>query len=196
MATAIAPAITAFEFHDNRVRVEIVDGVEFFVAVDVAAILGYKNARQAVRSHVSKQDRKGVQVLDTPGGRQTLLGVNESGLYALIMGSKKPEARIFKQWVTSEVLPALRKTGHYEVGSRFPALPRQIAAALRGRGRAKAHQLNRVLAHRDGTFSIRIGRYWMRRIPSLGNDLPASHALREGLALGAFRFSQALNKFQ
>jgi hypothetical protein len=128
--------------------------------------------------------------MDTPGGSQTLLAVNESGLYALILGSTKPEARRFKDWVTGEVLPAIRKTGRYELGDATPLLT-QITAMLRGRGPAKEWQLNKIVAHRDGRFSIRIGKHWVRRITSLDvGDLPRSHSLRQGVALGAFHSGQ------
>jgi prophage antirepressor-like protein len=166
------------------------DGTEYFVAKDLAPILGYRHAREAVRTRVDKRDRITVRNPDatSAGGNPSVLAVNESGLWALVLGSRKPEARTFKYWVTNEVLPTLRKTGHYEIGSRIPALLSQIAEQLRGRGVAKARQLNRVVAHHDGTFSVRVGKRWTRRIPTLDvGGIPQSHALREGLALAALR---------
>ena len=88
------------------------DGEPWFVGKDVAVALGYSNTRKAVLVHVDAED-KGVTKWDTPGGTQQMTIINESGLYSLIFGSKLEKAKRFKRWVTSEVLPALRKTGSY-----------------------------------------------------------------------------------
>ena len=85
----------------------------YFVGKDVAIALGYTNPQKAVRDHVEEDDR-GMNEMDTPSGRQNLAIINESGLYALIFGSKLESAKRFKHWVTSEVLPAIRKTGSYQ----------------------------------------------------------------------------------
>lgn len=79
---------------------------------DVAEALGYTNPAKAIRNHVSDED-KGVNEMDTPGGKQQLIIINESGLYSLILGSKLEKAKEFKHWVTAEVLPTIRKTGGY-----------------------------------------------------------------------------------
>lgn len=88
----------------------------FFVAKDVAEILGYSNSRKAIIDHVDEED-KGVTKCDTLGGVQELSVINESGLYSLVLSSKLPNAKRFKRWVTSEVLPAIRKTGGYIGGA-------------------------------------------------------------------------------
>jgi len=100
-----------FESHALRVQVDEV-GQPWFNASDACAALELGNPRQALDSHVDSED---VQKLDTltPGGRQRQNHVNESGLYALILGSTKDAAKRFKRWVTSEVLPSIRKTGAY-----------------------------------------------------------------------------------
>ncbi len=85
-------------------------GEPWFVARDVAVALGYRNTADAVRDHVEPEDKQSVS-LGLPGKAPIL--VNESGLYSLIMGSKLPEAKAFKKWVTGEVLPAIRKHGMY-----------------------------------------------------------------------------------
>jgi len=87
-------------------------GETFFVGKDVAEALGYKNTRDALNKHVDFED-KGVAKCDTLGGEQNLVLINESGLYSLVLSSKLPQAREFKHWVTSEVLPQIRKTGGY-----------------------------------------------------------------------------------
>lgn len=104
--------IINFQFENADFPVAEKDGQLWFQAAQVTQILGFKNSRQALASHVDKED---VQKLDTltDGGKQKVSHVNESGLYALIFGSTKPEAKVFKRWVTSEVLPAIRKTGSY-----------------------------------------------------------------------------------
>lgn len=84
----------------------------WFVGKDVAEILGYNNSRKALIDHVDEED-KGVTKCDTLGGMQNLTIINESGLYSLIISSKLPQAKAFKRWVTSEVLPAIRKDGSY-----------------------------------------------------------------------------------
>ena len=86
----------------------------WFVGKDVADILGYTNSRKAISDHVDDED-KGVTKCDTLGGKQDLTIINESGLYSLILSSKLPAAKKFKRWVTSEVLPAIRKTGSYQI---------------------------------------------------------------------------------
>lgn len=96
----------------GAVRTIVKDGEPWFVGKDVAEILGYKETAKAIRTHICAED-KGVSVLDTPGGQQKITLINESGLYSLILGSKLPKAKTFKRWVTSEVLPTIRKTGGY-----------------------------------------------------------------------------------
>ena len=96
----------------GKVRTIVKDGEPYFVGKDVAEILGYTNSRKAIGDHVDEED-KGVTKCDTLGGVQELTIINESGLYSLILSSKLPAAKKFKRWVTSEVLPSIRKTGSY-----------------------------------------------------------------------------------
>lgn len=96
----------------GRLRTLEIDGDPWFVGRDVAAALGYREIAKAVREKVDIED-KGVSEMDTPGGKQQITIINESGLYSLIMSSKLPSAKQFKRWVTSEVLPSIRKTGGY-----------------------------------------------------------------------------------
>lgn len=101
-----------FNFEGNEVRTLKIDDEPYFVGKDVAKILRYSRTADAIRSHVDPED-KGVGEIQTPGGRQKLQIINESGLYSLILSSKMPNAKRFKRWVTSEVLPAIRKHGAY-----------------------------------------------------------------------------------
>lgn len=89
------------------------DGEPMFVAKDICTALGLGNSRQALSR--LDEDEKGVISNDTPGGKQQMQAVNEAGLYVLVLGSKKPEAKAFKRWVTHEVLPAIRRDGGYMV---------------------------------------------------------------------------------
>lgn len=93
-----------FYFLGQDVRTVIINNEPYFVGKDVAKILGYTHHRQALKNHVDEDD-KGVSKCDTPGGKQDLVIINESGLYSLILSSKLPQAKEFKHWVTSEVLP-------------------------------------------------------------------------------------------
>lgn len=96
----------------GEIRTLIMDNEPWFVGRDVAEILGYSNSRDALAKRVDEED-KGVAKCDTLGGRQDLTIINESGLYSLILSSKLPNAKKFKHWVTSEVLPSIRKNGIY-----------------------------------------------------------------------------------
>ena len=96
----------------GEIRTCQVNNQIMFVGKDVATALGYSNTRDALNKHVDSED-KGVANCDTLGGIQKLTVINESGLYALILSSKLPQAKAFKRWVTSEVLPQIRQTGGY-----------------------------------------------------------------------------------
>lgn len=91
-----------------------IEGEPWFVGKDVAAALGYSDTAQAIRKHIDDED-KGVVESTTPGGKQNITIINESGLYSLMLKSKLPGAKKFKRWVTSEVLPSIRKTGAYSM---------------------------------------------------------------------------------
>ena len=96
----------------GQVRSVEVEGEPYFVAKDIAIALGYSNPRKAIIDHVEEED-KGVTKCDTLGGAQEITIINESGLYSLILSSKLPSAKEFKRWITSDVLPKIRKTGGY-----------------------------------------------------------------------------------
>lgn len=98
----------------GKVRVLSIDNEPWFVGKDVAEVLGYSNTRDAISKHVDEED-KGVAKCDTPSGAQQMTIINESGMYSLILSSKLSNAKKFKRWVTSEVLPAIRKTGSYNL---------------------------------------------------------------------------------
>lgn len=99
----------------GSVRTLVINNEPWFVGKDVAEVLGYAKARNAIAQHVDEDDALKQGITDSLGRRQETTFINESGLYALIFGSKLESAQKFKRWVTSEVLPALRKTGQYQV---------------------------------------------------------------------------------
>ena len=113
-------ALQIFGFNDKTVRVIMRDGEPWWIAKDVADILGFRDAFNAVR--LLDEDEKDTQKVSTLGGEQTMTVINESGVYALIFRSSKPEAKRFRKWVTSEVLPEIRRTGLYVANKTIAAL--------------------------------------------------------------------------
>ncbi|MFP5203212.1 MULTISPECIES: BRO family protein [Bacillus] len=100
-----------FNYQDQEIRTVIQDGQPWFVAKDLCEVLEIKNNRDALSR--LDEDEKGVVLTDTLGGAQELAAVNEPGLYALILSSRKPEAKQFKRWITHDVIPTIRQTGQY-----------------------------------------------------------------------------------
>ena len=98
----------------GQIRTCTVEGETFFVGKDVASALGYGNSREALRKHVDEEDKQASRFV-TGGQQYNMTVINESGLYSLILSSKLDSARRFKRWVTSEVLPQIRKNGRYEL---------------------------------------------------------------------------------
>ena len=130
-------ALTTFSFENLPVRTFGTADAPLFIALDVCNALGYKRARDAVAQHVDPEDLIKVEI-DTAGGKQTVNCVNESGLYALIFGSKLESAKRFKRWVTSEVLPAIRKNGHYEVATASNTLSSEEQYEIRKAVKSRA----------------------------------------------------------
>lgn len=117
--------VTVFNFNQSQVRTVIKDGEPWFVAKDICDILSLDNVGQAL---VRIPDyHKGVSLTDTLGGKQRISVISESGLYRLVLRSDKPQAEPFIEWVTSEVLPAIRKTGKYESSSISQPIPIEFA---------------------------------------------------------------------
>lgn len=113
----------------GKVRTVAIGGEPWLVGKDVARSLGYTNPRKALADHVDDED-KGVTKCDTPGGMQELTIINESGVYSLIFSSKLPKAKEFKHWVTSEVLPSIRKHGGYIAGQESMSDEELLSRAL------------------------------------------------------------------
>lgn len=122
-------ALAVFKFETNEVRTVIKGGEPWFVASDVCAALAYAHVPHALR--VLDDDEKGTHKASTLGGEQSLAVINESGLYSLILKSRKAEAKRFKKWVTSEVLPSIRKTGKYDVRTASGPLTKEMRQAIK-----------------------------------------------------------------
>lgn len=119
LVTGTSAQITPFLFETHTVRVVMRDGEPWFVARDVCDALGYEHVPHAMR--MLDDDEKGIHILDTLGGQQKASIVSESGLFTLVLRSRKPEARKFFKWVTGKVLPSIRKTGGYGPAPAAPA---------------------------------------------------------------------------
>lgn len=145
----------------GQVRTLVINGEPWFVGKDVAEILGYSNTRKALADHVDEED-KGVTKCDTLGGVQDLTVINESGLYSLILSSKMPNAKKFKHWVTSEVLPAIRKHGIYATDNVIdnilnnPDFGIQLLTKLKEErtARVEAERRNAILMHVNKTYTV------------------------------------------
>lgn len=107
--------VQLFNFENHEVRSLLINSEPWFVGKDVADVLGYAKPLNAITQHVDKDDSLKQGLTDSLGRQQKTIFINESGLYSLILSSKLPSAKKFKRWVTSEVLPVLRKTGQYQV---------------------------------------------------------------------------------
>jgi prophage antirepressor-like protein len=108
------PNLSVFDFHNHSVRTTVINDSLWFIANDIATALGYTNSREAIRKHVDSDDKADVTIRDGSQSRK-VNALNESGMYSLVLRSRKPEAKAFKRWVTFEVLPSIRKTGSYKL---------------------------------------------------------------------------------
>ena len=122
--------LTVFENHEfGAIRTVELEGEPWLVGKDVAAALGYSNTRDALDRHVDPEDKNTVVNPDGNRGNPNMTIINESGLYSLVLSSKLPTARKFRRWVTSEVLPSIRKTGGYNLPKDYPSALRALADA-------------------------------------------------------------------
>lgn len=156
-------AIATFKFQSNQLRtIKGADGEPWFVLADVCAVLGIGNSSDVSRR--LDDDEKGVDKIDTLGGSQEVTVISESGLYAVILRSNKPEAKPFRRWVTGEVLPAIRKTGAYhapnadlsaivaaEVARQLSAMAGQQKPLLSSREAQEASVIQYLMKHGEVT---------------------------------------------
>ena len=116
-------ALTIFNFENTPVQTIVENNEIFFRATQLAELLQYKNPHDALRKHVDSDDLAKREIVNTINKRAQVLFVNESGMYSLVLSSKLEQAKKVKRWVTSEVLPAIRKTGKYQLQPQHLALP-------------------------------------------------------------------------
>lgn len=136
--------IQIFKYENNDVRTVEMNGEPWFVGKDVASVLGCKDTVNALKTHVDEDEKTGWQITTQFGVKETTI-INESGLYSLILSSKLPTAKQFKRWVTSEVLPSIRKNGGYIAGQEQMTPEELMAKALL--------VANKTLAERDARIS-------------------------------------------
>lgn len=150
--------LAIFKFESAQVRTLGTVENPLFVAVDIASVLGYKNTTTAIQDNVYPEDVSKQEITDSMGRKQTVNCVNESGLYALIFGSKLENAKRFKRWVTNEVLPAIRKQGHYEcpIATITPSQQLQLREEVARRAKA-------VSAHYQTVYRALYARFQVPR---------------------------------
>ena len=143
-----------FNFEGNEVRTLKIDEEPLFVGKDVAEILGYSNPRKALKDHVDEEDKKdGVTIRDSIGRDQQPTLITESGLYSLIFSSKMPKAKKFKHWVTSEVLPAIRKNGAYQL-PQTPEEQLQLTMKVTNRLVGRVDKVEKDIKHIKDTAEV------------------------------------------
>lgn len=151
--------IQVFNYDDNNMRTIIRDGEPWFIAKDACEILELGDTSRACAR--LDEDEKGMNSILTPGGTQEMIIVNEPGLYSLILGSRKPEAKAFKRWVTHELLPSVRKHGAYATDDTIekilndPDFGIQLLTTLKEERarRVKAEKTNAILMHIKKTYT-------------------------------------------
>lgn len=127
----------------GRIRTIAINGEPWFVGKDVAERLGYSKPRNAIAAHVDEEDKKGAPIQGDLGGEQEMTIINESGLYSLVLSSKLPQAKAFKRWITSEVIPSIRKRGMYATAETAEQMLQNPDVMIRALQELKAERQKR-----------------------------------------------------
>lgn len=166
------------------------NGEIFFVGKEVAKALGHRNLQRAIRDHVDEED-KGVTEMVTPGGLQKTVIINESGFYSLVLSSKLPQAKQFKRWVTSEVLPAIRRTGAYAAPN--PAVTDSTEHLLAELRDSRTQDADKLLRRQVTAFNKRLKEYTSDGRYFLGTGYGPASREQSGIVLApGLTFEQSL----
>lgn len=174
--TVLVPTTFAHEIF-GTIRALMLDGTPWFIGKGVCDALGYANSRDALAAHL-EDDEKGVAICATPGGRQSQTVISESGLYALILRSNKPEARPFRKWLTSSVLPSIRQHGGYLTGQEglSPALVATLHKTIKENALPALRYYDKLTEHDHwkSQTRCRASAEWAIQETALKFDLPVS----------------------
>lgn len=187
----------------GQIRTINKNGEPWFVGKDVAVALGYKDTVNALKAHVDDEDKGGWQIT-TPYGTQEMTIINESGLYSLVMSSKLPTAKQFKRWVTSEVLPSIRKTGQYKTPQKAMSDYQSMMAATRRKNAdiREALILERMANQYEGTYKqvlhahatkVLTGEFLLP-LPKLEQKTFSAEEIGEKLGISAHKVGQLANR--
>ena len=177
-----------FEYNGNQVRTIIKDGHPWFVAKDVCDVLEINHHRDAVSR--LDDDERGSVIVDTPGGSQAMAAVNEPGLYGLILGSRKPEAKMFKRWITHEVLPSIRKHGLYATEETVENMLNNPDFAIALLTKFKEERTARIEAEKTVTILTHVNKTYTATEIAKELGLKSAIALNKDLSEKKIQFKQ------
>ena len=186
----------------GQVRTIEIDGEPWFVGKDVADILGYQNGSRDINRHVDEEDRYKVMLFDGKQNKETIV-INESGLYSLILSSKLPGAKEFKRWVTSEVIPSIRKTGGYTLKPMTDYQKEQTRLKEENAHIRKAQILERLANQYEGTYRQILHAYatkelsgkFLLPLPALEEKTYSATEIGELLGITANRVGLLTNRY-
>lgn len=183
----------------GQVRTVTIDGEPWMVGKDIATALGYTNTRKALNDHVDDED-KGVTKCDTLGGAQEMTVINESGLYSLVLSSKLPTAKKFKHWITSEVLPAIRKHGAYMTPEKIeeallnPDTLIKLATELKAEREARKHAELEAASAKQAIGELKPKADYTDRILSSKGTVTTT-AIAKDYGMSATAFNRLLHEY-